>query len=394
MDKEYKRPCTIGVRVGGKSTIYDLFRPNHKITYASCRDNLNSIKEFILTANAKSKSIITTDFKQLIKTLNLPCDNRVYKVYDLHLHKQIGHICSTGNQSKDHNIVRRILEKMETADLNEYQLLISNASIVYHDIESRGIVINDLPVYPKWSLNTYSGRSKSTEFNIQGHHEEDKITAAGMMNNSVLLHFDWIAADIRVASLLSNDQKLKDSFNESDPYQYMMEIIGQGITREECKVALLKSINSMDVSSVVLTQIFQRLGDWISECKHRIESIGVLESILSRKFKMSSSKNALAMLNGVMQGSVVHAMQSVVRRVWEKLSPYMIAEIHDSLIMCVPADNSIIRSTISIVAPMMLRPFDGLLPSNPSFPLKVSVGKKWKNWKLLETHRASGVVKC
>jgi hypothetical protein len=333
MDKQHNRPCTIGLRVGGKTTVYDLFRLNHKISYASCRDNLASIREYLLAENAKSRPIVTTDFKDLIKILNLPTDTRRYLVHDLHLDKQLGHICSTDNQAKDHAIVRRILEKMENAKVLDYQLLISNAAVVYQDIESRGLTINDMPVYPQWSMKTYSGRSKTTEFNIQGHHHEDRIASAGMLTNAVLLHFDWIAADIRVASLLSRDSRLMESFISEDPYNYMVRAIGQGITRDECKVALLKSINSMDVGSEVLSNIFPDLGSWIQRCKNKIDADGLLETILGRQFKLSSSKNLLAMLNGVMQGSVVHAMQSVIRSVWDKLSPYMVAEIHDSLII-------------------------------------------------------------
>ncbi len=399
MDSERNRPCCAGIRVGDKVTIYDLFRANLKIPYLTCKKNLNSIRDFIVTASNKKHHVITTDFKDLIEIYDFPVDYRNYNIYDLHLDRQLQQVYSTGNQSKDHEIVRRVLDRMSRSKLSGYQTIISNAAVVYYDLERRGLVVNDTKFNPSWSMKTYSGRSKTTGFNIQGHFGHDKVLTEGLMVNSVLVHFDWIAADIRVASLFSKDERLINSFEASDPYSYMMELINrnndQHITREECKLSLLKAVNSMDTSSVVLRKIYPDLGNWIEKCKSILSSNeGHLSTILGRQFKISQAKNSLAVLNGAMQGSVAHAMQLVIRKVWERLSHYLVAEIHDSLVMCVPADNNIIKSVVNIVSEIMTQPFLGILDDNPIFPVKVSIGKKWKSWKLYETRRSKGVERA
>ena len=54
-----------------------------------------------------------------------------------------------------------------------------------------------------------------------------------------------------MASILSGDQQLRRAFEQSDPYSHMQDILvkrsdGDGeITRDECKLHLLKSINSI-----------------------------------------------------------------------------------------------------------------------------------------------------
>lgn len=393
-DQDGDKPCCVGMRIDDKVTIYDLFRKSGK-PIAPILKSVRNIRDFLSQVMYKH-DVVTSDFKKTLKTFNISLDTRKINVYDLHLDRQLDSIRSTGNQAKDHAIVKTVLDKMYKSDRFPYHLLIGNSAVVYEDLERRGVLVNETLLKPQWSMNTFSGRSKTSGFNLQGHSDSDLVTSTGYTIKPVLLHFDWIAADIRVASILSKDQCLIDSFKKSDPYTMMMDIINansnSNISRSECKLALLKAVNSMDTDSIVLNDIYKDLGKWIVECKSIIrQDDGVLRTILGRTFKVAKSKNALAVLNGVMQGSVVHAMQSVIRRVWEKLSQQVVAEIHDSIVLCCPPDNNIIRSTINIVTQCMLRPFDGLLEDNPIFPVKVSMGKKWKEWKLLETHREEGV---
>ena len=109
--------------------------------------------------------------------------------------------------------------------------------------------------------------------------------------------------------------------------------------------------------------------------------------MLQRKFKLSRSKNELAVLNGVMQGSVAHAMQLTIRRVWEKLPTKLVGEIHDCLVMSSSLDQKEIKSIVEIVASIMRQPFEGIIKENPVFPLNVSVGKIWKKLKTFRTYR-------
>ena len=143
----------------------------------------------------------------------------------------------------------------------------------------------------------------------------------------------------------------------------------------------------MDINSVALTKVYPELGDWIYSCKSLISSGKPLESLLGRKFRLARSKNELAVLNGIMQGSVAHAMHCTIRRIWEKLPTKMVGEIHDCLVMSSSPDKKEIKAIIDIVYPIMLNPFEGVVDDNPSFPLNVSIGKRWKSFKNYKTYR-------
>jgi len=389
------KPRCAGIRIGDKITVYDLFRPGAGKKIRTINETIAKIREFLITSNDRGHTIIASNFKKLLHTYGLPLDSRQYNVYDVHIDNPANPIRPTNSQSKDNLLLRKILERMASGHHYEYQKLISNAAVVYQDLENRGLFINDELFRPEWSMITFSGRSKTTGFNIQGFHEDHYVRTVDASMNSVLLHFDWISADIRAASLLSGDPLLTKSFESSDPYTEMVGFFQKHrageIDREECKKYLLRSINSMDIESDAFV-IYQQLGEWILKCYNITrKSDGFLETLLHRRFKVSRAKNALAVLNGAMQGSVAHAMHAAIRRIWERLGSYILVEIHDSIIMSVPNDSAVIRATIDTVAPIMMHPFSGLLADDPLFPVRVSIGKRWKKWQLLETHRASGI---
>jgi len=386
------RPCCTGVRAGGRTIIRDLYRPGSGKTIRTINDAKEEVKNIILKVNSANKQIITSDFKSHIQHFNLPLFRKAYNVYDMHLPD----IKSSGIQSKDVMVVRKVLDKLERAKPREYNKIMANAAVVYQSMEENGVLLDYERVHPKWSQKTFSGRSKTTGFNIQGTTAKNGISFSD--ENYVFIHFDWICADIRVASILSGDQQLRRAFEQSDPYSHMQDILtkkssGDGeITRDECKLHLLKSINSMDISSIALDEVYPQLGRWIKKCKQNMRNgDGSLDSILYRKFRIKYAKNNLAVLNGIMQGSVAHAMQAVIRKIWELIDDRLIAEIHDSLVICSRKDPKSIRNAIDVVAPIMLYPFKDVLDDNPSFPLRVSIGKTWKKWVPYLTYRESGV---
>lgn len=394
-DHQTGYPRCAGLYVDDKIVTYDLYRPGAGKKIRIINDAISEIRDTIISLNDNGYKIVTSNFKKNLLTYKLPIDSRLYNVYDLHIDVQSDPIRSTNSQSKDNYLLRKILERLSDKPCYEYQKLISNAAVVYQDLENRGLYVNDELFKPEWSMLTFSGRTKTSGFNIQGFNEDQHVRAIDSPNNNVLLHFDWISADIRIASLLSGDDLLIDSFKVSDPYTEMLNFFRNNnirdIDREECKRYLLRSINSMDITSDAFI-IYKKLGRWIKYCyEATMNRDGVLETILNRKFKVSKAKNSLAVLNGVMQGSVAHATHAVVRKIWERIGSYLLAEIHDSFILSVPNDSSIIRSTIDTVVPIMMYPFDGLLSDNPVFPIRVSVGKKWKKWQLFEIYRESGV---
>jgi hypothetical protein len=200
-----------------------------------------------------------------------------------------------------------------------------------------------------------------------------------------------MAADIRVASLLSEDEELQNSFIKSDPYTNMLEY-GYFENRDQCKLFLLKSINSLNIS-IELMKIYPKLCKWLDLCSGITRmSDGYLESLLGKKFKVETAKNGLAVLNGAMQGSIAHAMHNVLRQAWDLYPTYVCAEIHDSIVLSVPRDPIVIKSVIADISNIMVRPFAGYLDYNPFFPVRVSVGSKWKQWNLIQIIRESGVT--
>lgn len=375
------KPQILGMQIGDKpAQIYELFTASGRRLSEILRE-VAKLRKFILAACDRGALIKTSNFKSLMTAFDLPLDHD-YNVYDMH----------TPNVTMSLDDARRAVpiavEKLHKRSPKPYHKLLADSQIVYQDLEKQGLYVNYSLLHPKWSVQTFSGRSKSMGFSIQGYYDNDKIRTIYASDKDIMVYFDWVCADIRVASILSGDKNLKESFNDSDPYTYMMKNINDGtddpesqITREECKLLLLKAINSMDVENEVVRDLFPDLVRWIRHCDKVITDGGHLETILGRKFRLSEAKNKLAVLNGVMQGSVAHAMHNVMHSVWRKLRGRVIADIHDSLVINSAATTNEVKSATAIVAPIMAQPFAGLLPDNPIFPVRVSIGREWKQWK-------------
>jgi hypothetical protein len=383
-DQKTGRPRCTGIKDGTTVKICDLYRPGAGKTIKKIDTTKKIIRKILMKANAEKRNILVA--------FDLPRDHREYHVYDVHLPD----IQSSNSAVKDSEIVHRVLEKLSQTTPMEYQKIMANAAVVYQDMQDVGLLINHSPEYPIWSQKTFSGRSKTTSFNIQGFAEDMHVVPQGGQECDVMIHFDWICADIRVASIMSQDPLLNRAFVHSDPYTIMMNELNSAsdekITRDESKRYLLKSINSMDFTSVALMEVYPRLGRWIRRCKQATEEGKPLETILNRKFRLKRAKNELAVLNGVMQGSVAHAMQAALRRIWDKLPARLITEIHDCLVVTAAPDSTEIKAVIDIIAPIMLHPFEGVLDSNPAFPLNVSIGKKWKKWRLHQVYRENETI--
>jgi hypothetical protein len=395
-DKRTGKPRCTGIRIGDDTIIRDLYRPGAGRILADVFQSIKDVRNTILVANNRNIPIVISDFKAHLKAFDIPLESEQYNAYDLHFPI----IDPSDSLQRDTAILYKVLDKMVKQTPREYQKILANAAVVYEDLERVGLIYNYQYVEPVYSQRTYSGRSKTTNFNVQGLSDDGNILVwpAHCSDKHILLHFDWVCADIRAASILSGDDKLTESFLESDPYTYMMNAINaeseQKISRDECKLFLLKSINSMDFTSEALLDIYPGLGKWIRDCKHALNvNGGYLETVLGRKFRAKHAKNDLAALNGAMQGSVAHAMQLVIHKIWAEFGAKLVTEIHDSLVIsCVP--NPIhINYVIDRVANIMLYPFKGVLEDNPIFPVNVSIGKKWKKWKLCRTYRQNEVIR-
>lgn len=280
-----------------------------------------------------------------------------------------------------------VLETLCQYEIKPWNRLIAKSAIVYSDLQQRGVTANLIHQTPEWSLDTYTGRSKCKGFNVQG--EKDiAIQNPQSRGDDVFICFDWSAADIRMAALLSEDPLLCDMSASGDPYAALAQEI-VGLSRDECKLSLLIAINQMDYSAEILKP-FPRLQEWIRECLQKLEAGIPLYTILGRGFKYKEGGKKRAPFNATMQGSIAHAMHSVIYSIWERYQFHLVAEIHDSVVLTCPRD--MLNDMIDNVVDIMQHPFSGLIATNPVFPVRVSVGKSWRRWKFYKLFSASRIL--
>jgi hypothetical protein len=294
-------------------------------------------------------------------------------------------IKTTGDTYKDEALCRGLIEKIKTIPDRPYQLLLAKAQSVYVGLEREGMMLNYTKMEPKWSWETYSGRSKNLGFNVQGWSEPDVIYQPTVPYNCVQLHFDWICADFRVASILSGDKALHQSFIDSDPYSYLSNrLTGCGDKmRDDAKLLLLKTINSLDYSDEIISGEFPQLCKWVKTTLMNLRKSGSSINIVGRPFVMGDGRTERSVFNAILQGSVAAAMQSVLWKIRRAFPTYLVTDIHDGVVLSVPSDEKIIRHVVESAGAMFFRPFSDVFSTDVVFPYKVSVGNRWKEWKEL-----------
>lgn len=387
------KPLATGILncLTGDKRILPLWIRGTRLTLHEVDENSKFVAKLITKAIANQVTVVTAGFKDHLAAFNIPLEHADYSVYDLDW------VCSaTGKYKTIEAAISRMLDRMATVKVLRWQKIFANAAVVYQALENKGVKIGGLPHYPIWSQETYSGRSKNLKINIQGADGDKFLSNSVGSENDLFVYFDWVAADLRVASIMSEDKLLQRAFDDSDPYTTLSSILTDerdSISRSDCKISLLKAINSFDVNHVILTDIFKDLGRWLRHAKDTLERYGYLQSILGRKFHLSKARdnNPRAVLNGVMQGSVAHGMQNVVKGIWDYLDDRLLLEIHDSVAVTCESDNKELAGTIAGVVDIMSRPFAGVLDSNPFFPVKVSAGYKFRSWEPLRIYRCTGV---
>ena len=192
----------------------------------------------------------------------------------------------------------------------------------------------------------------------------------------MFVHFDWRAADIRIAAILSGDKHLGDISLNDDPYNYVAKLLD--VERDEAKLALLSTINAMRPDDKIL-DLFPQVRSWIRDCLQKLALTRSLNSLLGRKFSLQDDRTEKSVFNAIMQGSIAHAMQVSIAKIWQTTDFRLLAEVHDSAILI--CQKGMLPSVINTVTGIMCRPFSGILESNPVFPVRVSVGLKWRQWK-------------
>lgn len=352
---------------------YQLYLPKTKFSLHDVFQNLSKIKKIL-----DKEDVVLSDFYSYIKAFKLDI-NRIYEVWD------VGQINTTLPQNME-DAQKQLLVQLnliKNHPIEEWQQIFANSQLVYYFLESQGCYYNGYKKNPRYGF-TYSGRSKCLEYNIQGTNSEDTIEHCDH-NMDIFVHFDWIAADFRVASLVSKDKQLSDSFKKSDPYTALHEAIDlEEVTRDQCKLELFRSLYSMNYDSDSL-KFYPDFAKWMKTSAEQIEMEGFSKSILGRRFDLSDDRAIRSVFNAQIQGSVAHAMQNTLYRVFKIYPDNLLTEIHDSLILC--CNQKDLKLIIEEVSNIMLYPFDGILDENPRFPLKVSIGYDWRKWKFYKEFR-------
>lgn len=352
---------------------YQLYQPGTKLSLYDAKKNEEKIKNLFY-----KEDVVISGFNDYIKAFKLDL-NRQYEVYDINLPKE--------NPSEDVNETKKKLLKGIShslqIELQEWQQILANAQLVYCYLEDKGYYHNGVKKKPIYDL-TYTGRSKCLNNNIQGANNEDFVQHVNE-DFDVFLHFDWIAADLRIASIISNDSNLRKSFKTSDPYTTIHEeLSSKEITREQCKIELLKSLYSLSYESDILG-VYPDFAKWMQESAKKIEIEKCGNSILNRKFYIEKDRTDKSVFNAQIQGSVAHAMQCVLYKVFKIFPDNILTEIHDSLVLCCKKED--VKTIVPEIIKIMLYPFEGILNENPRFPIKVSIGVAWKQWKLYKEFR-------
>lgn len=366
------KPLTTAVGYSSTFKLFKLWAPNTGICVYDIWQSQLAIIDLMRKVVALGGEIVINDYKSHLSAFDGLLDLWLPNISEIIL-PSIQY-----DAEKIEEISRLVIKKMELVDVKPWQKIFAMASPVYQSLENRGVLVGSLPHFPKWSQMTYTGRSKTLGFNIQGSTDQDEITNPCGPQSDVLLHFDWRAADIRIASKLSGDIKLDVMSRSGDPYQLMADEIGE-VSRENCKTALLSAINAMDISNPLLN-MFPDLRSWIERCNTDLSRGNGVLTILDRLFKPRVDKPR-APFNATMQGSIAHAMHITIRRLWDEFPQNLLAEVHDSIVLTCNKDQRIINDMIIKVVDIMRSPFINLLNYELVLPVKVSIGTKWRKWK-------------
>lgn len=362
-----------------KTSTLKLYATNNKTTLYEVQQNKESIKKIIDKATKSDFEIVINDYKRHIKAFNIEPYKGFKEVYDINFY----HTVSQNDIKYNDKLANTLLQKIITHTPKNWEKILAASSIAYQDIENRGILLSHMHVYPDISLNSYSGRSKSSKYNIHGYTEQDEIHNPIVGPNCTFIHFDWVAADFIIAGALSNDTELIESFNHNDPYDHIKKKLTTElgtIERDECKLLLLRAINSFDIESPIFQCAFEQLHSWLIDTKKSIEKDNHATSILGRKFSTKEDKDHKSVLNAILQGSVAQAMQVALKKVWDHFGRYVLFDIHDSIIVTIPKNQSLQEEVIDVVSSIMAHPFDGIINKKVFFPVRINIGENFKQW--------------
>jgi hypothetical protein len=376
-DKTKYRPLASLIHNGstGATDFYSLYLPGSGKTLREAKEEKKHIVGLF-----ESSEVMVNDFRSHLKAFDLPL-RMGYRVYDSPESDVQYPREKVALQKK---LAQGLIQLRSYSKETKWRALAANASIVYEILERRGVLYEGMKVHPEYEICTYSGRSKTSKFNIQGTGDGQDIMPI-QDNYNLFICADWISADIRMAAVISGDKELNLAFQESDPYSYAAKQLG--LTREECKNGpngLLPNVYALNTKAPIL-DLYPDFKQWIKNSAAKMHEQRELSSILGRRFKIDTD-NHRQVFNAAIQGSVAHAMQNVLVRLYQTLPDYLLTELHDSVILCCRPDMA--QTVVNEVTRIMLHPFRGMLESDPVFPLRISIGNHWRKWRELRECRS------
>lgn len=279
------------------------------------------------------------------------------------------------------SIISENMKNVKKLKFHKRYKLLSDAHDAYLHLQNIGYSNGLHILHPYYSTDTFTGRSKTVVNNIQGCSADDLVYPSNE-SHQCFVHFDWISADIRTGCVLSNDERMNDDFVDSDPYAVLSKNVS--MSRDDCKKSFLSSIYSLNPHESFI-QYYEKFHKWMLSCINNLERWGCLYSILGKRYDVSDKRSKESVFNAMIQGSVAHGMQNVLRKVCNIFPDNVLTEIHDSIILT--CDKTTLKTIVDEVSKIMLHPFDGLIEENPRFPLIVSVGNKWKKWQKIKVMR-------
>lgn len=349
-----------------KSKIYKLYHQGTGITLYEVEQNKKEI-----AALFDGNEVLCNDFKTHLRCFNLPRE-LIYKAYDLACEKpSIGPTIKESVAS-----LISVFSTVKTSTPEIWMKLLADASVAYQRLEDVGYLYFGSTVRPDFMLDTYTGRARSLGFSIHGKNINDDLKSLDL-DRDVFIHFDWISADIRFASLLSKDKELMDVFTESDPYTYIVDCLGN-IDREEVKKMFLAAMYNRSYDDPIF-DLYPEFAEWMKNTGDKVDNGIPVYNIVGRPFIKTPDHNDKAAINATLQGSVASATHAVLSRIYNLDREILFTDIYDSIV-CV-CNKKQIRDVVEIVGDIMHEPFKGLVDIDCIMPYKVNIGKKWYDWK-------------
>ena len=352
---------------------YRLFLPKIRTKLKTALDNLNELRQIM-----ENDEVALNDTVSHFRHIPVyPGANK--KLYDIPIRLR----GVPKSESDAQRTLCQIILKHRDFQQTQWSWVRAQASMVYSYLEQRQIKYGHKIVKPIYDFNTFSGRSRTTGFNIQG--STDKYPIEHPLGSEYFVCLDWLAADIRMAGLLSGDARINRSFIDSDPYETLSkELSSENTTigRSECKGEIIKSLYSLQFDRPVM-KLYPALRAWVIKHVLKYKYQYDFKTVLGRPITKAKIKTSI---NAIIQGSVADAMQCVMLRLGSVNPDIIITEIHDSLILAGTRRN--LKTVIYVGTKLMARPFHGILYRDLRFPVRVSVGRHWKQWKYLTTYRS------